>query len=120
MTGLGAERAATIAGVVTIGFGVALTVAPSRSALGLGLGDHPRLARVIGLADLGLGLGLLASRPRWPWMAARAIFNLALASHYQVESRQADVLGRARIGAVAMTALTLVDGGLAAALRARA
>ena len=35
--------------------------------------------RLLGAADLVLVPGLLAGRPRWPWMAARAALNLAQA-----------------------------------------
>jgi hypothetical protein len=112
-----AERATTIAGLVTLGIGAALTVAPDRAATALGLGDHPRLARVIGIADLGLAPGLLGGRPRWPWMGARAMLNLLIAGHYHVESRDGSGHSGAEAGAAAMAVLTGVDAALTVSLQ---
>jgi hypothetical protein len=114
------DRAADAVGAVTLAIGAALTVAPERAAVFLGLGPHPVLARVVGAADLAIGSALLRDRPRWPWMAARAGLTLVLATCYQLEMRRpgGDNL-RTRIGAVTMTNLAVVDGGLAAVLAYR-
>jgi hypothetical protein len=109
-------RLADIAGMVTLAIGTGLTVAPSRTAKVLGLGDRPTLSRTIGLVDLALVPGLLRGRPRWPWMVARAALNLVVADCYRTEAFQPDGHPNARAGAVAMVALTVVDGTLAVAL----
>ena len=112
-----ADRLADVVGVVTLAMGTAFTLAPRRSAATLGLGNHPRFARTLGLVDLALAPGLFLGRPRWPWMAARAALNLVIARHYHIEARQSENPISARAGAVGMTTFTLVDGALALALR---
>ncbi len=111
-----AERATDAAGVVSIGIGATLTLAPTPTATTLGLGDQPSWARAIGLADLALGPGLLAGRPRWPWMAARAALNIVIVRHYRARARGNPNARRAGAGAAAMTALTVVDAAVASTL----
>ncbi|MEU4472936.1 hypothetical protein [Micromonospora sp. NPDC023888] len=101
---------------MTLGFGVALTARPRRTAAALGLGERPVLAGAVGLADLVVGSGVLCGRPRWPWMAARAALNLVLAGCYAAEANRPDGNGRARAGAIAMASLTVVDATLTLAL----
>ena len=60
--------------------------------------------------------GLLAGRPRWPWLLARAALNAGLvagALNYRED------LGdrRSGIGAGTFAVLTVVDGAAAAVLR---
>lgn len=111
-----AERATDAAGVVTTAIGAALTLAPNPTTATLGLGNQRGQARAIGLADLALGPGLLAARPRWPWMAARAALNMVIARQYHASLRANPNDCRARAGATAMTALTIVDAAVAATL----
>jgi len=115
-----ADLLADAAGLVTLGIGTALTVAPTRAGGVLGLPPSPAAARVIGGIDLGLGAGLLAGRPRWPWMAARAAFNVVLGARYLGEARRPGGNSRAMGGAVGMAALTVLDGVGAVALWRRA
>lgn len=119
MAGESTERLADVVGWVTLGFGAALTVTPRRSAAVLGLGDRPELATVVGLTDLVVGSGILRGRRRWPWMAARAALNLALAGCYATEASRAGGDSRARAGTIAMVSLTVVDTALTLALAAR-
>jgi hypothetical protein len=119
MTRRRADELANVVGVVTLGFGVVLTARPRRSATALGLGDRPVLAGAVGLTDLVVGSGVLWGRPRWPWMAARAALNLALAGCYATEANRPDGNRRARAGAIAMASLTVVDATLAIALAVR-
>jgi hypothetical protein len=110
-------RATDLVGAVTVAFGWALTTRPLWAARAVGL--DPAHARVIGLADLGLGTALLGARPRWPWMCVRAGLNVAIALEYDAELRRTAPRRRAtKIGAVAMRALAISDATLAAALRA--
>lgn len=118
MSSAGTDRLVTAVAAVTLAIGASLAGAPRRTATALGLGDHPRFSRTVGVIDLALVPGLVRGRPRWPWMAGRAVLNLVIAGHYRRESRRTGARGRARAGAVAMTALTLTDGALALALRA--
>ncbi len=111
-----AEGATDAVGAATIMIGAALVLSPRRTDTALGLGYQPARARAVGLVDLALGPGLLAGRPRWPWMAARATLNLVIASHYRAHAWVNPDLRRARTGAAAMTVLTVVDGAVAVTL----
>jgi hypothetical protein len=113
------ETMADVVGLITLGFGVVLTVAPRRSAAVLGLGNRPVLATVVGMTDLVVGSGVLWGRRRWPWMTARAALNLALAACYGAEANRTGGGRRARAGIIAMGSLTVVDAVLALALAAR-
>lgn len=77
-----ADRVADAAGVVTTAIGGALTLAPARTSAVLGLSERQRRPRDR-FADLVVGPGLLAGRPRWPWMAARAALNMVIAGQYR-------------------------------------
>lgn len=113
-----AEQGATTAGAATLAIGTALVLAPERTGRLLGLDAHLRHARLIGLSDLALAPALLWARPRWPWMALRALFNLTLAGVYRSELNHAPN-PRARGGFLAMCLLTVVDGTSALILRAK-
>ena len=69
-------------GLVSLGIGLALSFAPDRTAALIGWGERVRLARVIGAADMGIGLGLLLGRRPSEWMGARALLNGVRASIY--------------------------------------
>ena len=69
-------------GLVSLGIGVALSFAPERTAALVGWGERVRLARVIGAADLVVGVALLLGRRRSEWMVARALLNAVMASIY--------------------------------------
>ncbi|APU13299.1 MULTISPECIES: hypothetical protein [Actinoalloteichus] len=113
MTDALTDRLTTGVGVITLALGAALTVAPERTAAILRLGGSRTAARSIGVADLAIGWGLLRSRRRAPWMAARAALNLVLATRYRAEANRQDGLAGAQAGAVGMSALTVFDGTLA-------
>jgi hypothetical protein len=108
-----AERAAVGAGVATLFIGAGLALAPGRVGPVLGLVE-PTGARVVGVADLALVPGLIAGRPRWPWMAARGALNVAIAAYGRRLGRQ----GAPRAGAAAraLMAITVVDAAAAATL----
>ena len=111
-----AQRTATAVGVTTTGIGVALTWAPDAVAQALGL-RHPRSVRLIGLADLALIPGLLAGRPRWPWMVARAALNVAIAAYLLDDARHTSASRPPRI-ALLLAAVTVADAGTARRLHA--
>lgn len=110
------ERLTDGAGLVTLAVGAALTVAPERTTTALGLGLSPRVGRGIGVADLVLASGLLRGRSRAGWMMARTMLNAVLAGAYTAEFRRPGGDPRARWGAVAMSALTVLDGSVAVVL----
>jgi len=111
-----AKQAATVAGVVTIVAGAALTVAPARCGKPIGMEDHPGVMRAIGISDLIVAPGLLAARPRWPWLLARAAMNVGLvAGALKYRNELGD--RNSRIGVVTFAVLTVVDGAAAAVLR---
>jgi len=79
---------------------------------------NPRSASVIGVLDLVLAPGLLAGRPRWPWLSARAVMNVAMAV-YTLRQPPGDhrQIVRARGFAVALLLATIADNTAAAATR---
>ena len=111
------ERMPTFAGRVTFAVGVALLAAPRMVTGPLQLEGQETAVRAIGVSDLVLVPGLLRGSPRWPWMLARAAFNLGDAAYlHRVAPRSSspDVL---RAGAAAMAGLMVLDGATALALR---
>jgi hypothetical protein len=98
------EQAPTYVGLTTLAIGAALVARPDLLTERLGL--DATAVRVIGLSDLVLVPGLLKGEPRWPWMAARAAMNVAVAAYLHPRSVSKVMLG-----------LTVVDGGTALALR---
>lgn len=118
MSLLADERMPKFVAIVTTGAGTALALAPGLGRAA-GLGDDPRVARAAGIADLALVPGLWAGRPRWPWMAARAVLNVAFAAQLaRVARAGGDDATVAKAGAATLLGLTVVDGACAAALRA--
>lgn len=116
MTAAQGQRAAVTAGAVTLVAGTALTLAPARFGKLVGMEDRPGVMRAIGITDLVVAPGLLAARPRWPWLIARAALNaglVATARNYRSELGERN----ARIGAGLFAALTVVDGCAAVTLR---
>ncbi len=111
------ERMPQLVGIATLAAGAALVAAPQLTTRALGLEGEETAVRVLGAADLVLVPGLLAGRPRWPWMAARAALNLAQAGWLAAAAGRAGSPGLARGGAAALAALTAVDGPTAVALR---
>ncbi len=99
-------------GVATLVIGGALVGAPK--AVGGPVGLDAQGARAIGLADLALVPGLLAGRPRWPWMAARGGLNLLIAGY----GRRRNAGGAPRVGvlAKALVGITVADGAAAVTL----
>ena len=108
MSVAGARRAATTVGLVTFPIGGALVFAPQVVARALSLRQLLPL-RIIGVADLALVPGLIAGRPRWPWMASRAVLNVAIAAYLLDESRRSSDL-RSRFVALVLGAVTVADG----------
>jgi hypothetical protein len=110
------HHAAAFVGAVTTVAGGLLVASPE------GVGrrawiERPTSARILGAVDLALVPGLVAGRPRWPWMAARVAANLGTAAFYERIARR----GPARIGprAVAGTllALSVADASVVRTLR---
>jgi hypothetical protein len=104
-----ALAAGRTAGLATLVIGSALLVAPRRVGPLVGMSDA-RTARAVGLVDLALSPGLLGATPRWPWLAARTVANVATAA---VVAR-GGWTGRAT--AAFLVALTAVDGRAAKVL----
>ena len=99
------------AGLATLVIGTALVVAPRRVGALSGLHDA-RTARLVGLVDLALSPGLIAGTPRWPWLAARTVANVATAA----VTARGGWTGRAT--AASLLALTALDGQAARTLHA--
>jgi hypothetical protein len=110
-----AQRAASAIGAVSGLAGIGLLVAPEEIAAALGLAD-PRGLREIALADLVLVPGLLAGRPRWPWLAGRAALNVAIAGWLLAAPPAPDA--RRLVPAGALLLVTVGDARLLGTLRA--
>ncbi len=105
-------------GLVSLGIGLALSFAPDRTAALVGWGERARLARVIGAADLVVGLALLLGRRRSEWMVARALLNAVMASIYAWVLTKGTPERRRAIGGLGlMSGLTATDYLLSLRLR---
>jgi hypothetical protein len=111
------ERMPLVAGYATLAIGAALLAAPRLLTRPFGLDGQEAAVRAIGVSDLVLVPGLLRGTPRWPWMAARAAFNLGDAVYlHRIAPRSASPKA-VRAGAAVMAGLTALDGATALALR---
>lgn len=110
-----ARRAAVGVGVLTTFIGGALAIDPERSARAVRLRDTTGL-RAIGIADLALVPGLVAGRPRWPWMLGRGALNVAIIAFMLRRPADADTPKR-RLLAAALGTVTVQDLRVAAVLR---
>lgn len=106
-----AEGNSRLAAFATLATGTALVLAPGRVGWLTGL-DDARTARLFGVADLTLVPGLLVGRPRWPWMAARAVLNLPMAVVLVRSPRRS-----AKINALSLVLVSVRDLQTALALR---
>ena len=111
------EQMPSFAGYATLGIGVALVAAPRLVTGPLGLEGQDAAVRAIGMSDLVLVPGLLRGSPRWPWMLARAAFNLGDAAYLHRVAPRSSAPRATRTGAGVMLALTALDGTTALALR---
>jgi hypothetical protein len=111
------ERVPAFVGYTTAAIGGALVAAPRLATGPLGLEGQDAAVRAIGVSDLVLVPGLLRGRPRWPWMAARAVFNVAVAHYLTRVAPQSSSPGLAKAGAGVLAGLTVMDGATALALR---
>jgi hypothetical protein len=59
-------------GLLSLGVGLSLVLAPERTVSGFGMGERRRLGLFLGAKDLVIGSGLLHSRNPRPWLLARA------------------------------------------------
>ena len=113
------ERMPTFAGYATLLIGASLLLAPRRTTGPLGLDGEATAFRAIGVSDLVLVPGLLRGSPRWPWMVARAAFNVGDAVFLARAARRSSSPGNVGGGAAVMAALTAIDGSTAFELRRR-
>jgi hypothetical protein len=114
-----AHGRAVFTGWVSLAAATPLMLVPDKSAELMGWEEQGRLARLVGAADLIVGVRLLSSRAqRWRWMLARAIVNAlialicvrALASGTPRRGRTVGIAG-------AMSGLIVMDYRLARRLR---
>jgi hypothetical protein len=108
-------RAAAFVGTFTAVAGAALLLAPERTGPLIGVTNRTD-ARILGVADLVLVPGLLAGRPRWPWMVARAVTNLGMAAF---TLRRGALPKRTRLFTVFLCLATAADTRAVLALRSR-
>jgi hypothetical protein len=110
------ERLSTTAGVVTAIAGFALLRAPDRVGPLIGLAAK-RDAQLVGILDLALSPGLLLGRPRWPWLMARAMSNVATAAFVLDRASDEASLRNARMFSGIMVLATFADVRALRALR---
>ena len=113
-----ALRSASGVGWATLPIGLVLVAAPGRVGRLLALGDHPAALRTIGALDLALVPGLVAGRPRRPWLLARVALNLGIAA-YCVRLVHGERSTGAMVGVAAMLAASAADSRTIAGLRDR-
>ena len=111
------ERMPAFAGYATLVIGASLVLAPRRTTGPLGLDGEEAAFRVIGVSDLVLVPGLLRGNPRWPWMMARAAFNVGDAVYLARAASRSSSPAKVWAGAAVMAALTAIDGVTAFELR---
>lgn len=110
-------RTPTIVGGITLAAGALLVAAPRLVTSSYGLEGEETAVRLVGLADLALVPGLLAGRPRWPWMIARAAVNLAQGAYLRAVADRSSSPRLVRGMGTALAGLTLVDAPVGLALR---
>jgi hypothetical protein len=114
------ERLPLVTGCVTLATGVALAAAPRLLTGPFGLDGQEAAVRAIGVSDLVLVPGLLAGRPRWPWMVARAAFDVPVAAWLHAVAGRSSSPKALEVAAGLLAGLVVVDGATALALhRAR-
>ncbi|MEA2171718.1 MAG: hypothetical protein QOF76_5018 [Solirubrobacteraceae bacterium] len=105
-----AHRAAQMVGFGGGGIGALLVARPQLGTAAAGTTDATAM-RIIGAADMALIPGLLAGKPRWPWMVARLSLNVAIGRY---------LLGtgspKAKAIAAGLAAVSVADARVAAAL----
>lgn len=105
-------------GWISLSLGLALTLAPRKTAGFLGWSGRERLARTIGAADLVVGTRLLVSTRPARWMHARTLLNVVIGGAYAgVLAGGTSERGRAIFGVCLMSALTANDYSLSRRLR---
>ena len=111
------ERMPAIVGGITLAVGGALLAAPRVATGPLRLTGQETALRIIGAADLSLVPGLLVGRPRWAWMTARAVLDVAQGAALLALAARSDEPARAQGAAATLLGLTVADGLTAVALR---
>ena len=96
------------AGIVTTVAGSALLCAPGRMGPLIGVMSR-RDVRLVGALDLALAPGLMFGRPRWPWLAARAVSNVATGLFVLRRAEDGAPLRNARVFSAFLAAATLAD-----------
>jgi hypothetical protein len=103
-----AQALSMTAGVVTTVAGSALLCAPGRMGPLIGLTSR-RDVRLVGALDLTLAPGLMFGRPQWPWLAARAVSNVATGLFVLRRADDGAPLRNARVFSAFLVAATLTD-----------
>jgi hypothetical protein len=114
-----AEAGATFVGALTTAIGVSLLVAPVRTGkmLGVQVDRERRTLQILGAVDLTVAIGLLFGRPRWPWMAARAVCNPPTAVYLGLLGRRSESRTLYAVASVVLLA-TVADAAAVRTLRA--
>lgn len=111
------HRTATEVGLITAVAGALLLAAPGAVGRRSWIED-PNQARLLGLVDVVIAAGLLAGRPRAPWMAARVIANVGTAAFFGRIARGGPPTIGPAVVAGSLLGVTAIDVGVASALHA--
>ncbi|WP_123024998.1 hypothetical protein [Mycolicibacterium stellerae] len=103
-----AQALSTTAGIVTAIAGSALLYAPTRLGPLIGL-TSKRDAQLVGVLDLALSPGLMFGRPQWPWLAARAVSNVATGAFTLRRAKDGASRRNARVFSTLLAAATVTD-----------
>lgn len=109
------HRTATQVGLITAVAGALLLAAPGPVGRRSWIED-PAQARILGAVDAVIAAGLLAGRPRAPWMAARVVANLGTAALFGRIARSGPPTIGPALVAGALLGVSVIDVGVARSL----
>lgn len=113
------ERATQLAigvGASTGVIGAGLLAAPTTTGGWVGIRDDLGL-RIIGAVDVAVAAGLVAARPRWPWLVTRAAINLPIGAYFVLAGRRAGASAAQALG-IGIASAGAFDAAVAKALHA--
>ena len=105
------QHLAEFLGVFSVGLGLAQLFAPRQLGRLIGVGDHPELMRLLGLRELGAGVGVLLDPKPAEWLWARSAgdaIDLALLGRCYMQATDANRT-RIAIATAAVLGVTALD-----------
>ncbi|MDO9409339.1 hypothetical protein [Patulibacter sp.] len=112
------DRMAVAVGAGTVAIGAALLAAPEAVG-GRAWIRSPAQARVLGLVDVVIAVGLLSGRRRAVWMGARAVASVGTAAFFADIARRGPATRGPALLAGALATVSIADVGAARELARR-